>query len=58
MVLLFVEYFSKALLTQFGNRLCFPEAISALPGLLHGRGQTCAQGEEAERSLDLLLLTF
>lgn len=44
------------LLTQSGDRLCFPETVCVVLGLLQGFGQTRAQGEEVERSLDLLLL--
>lgn len=42
--------------TQSGNRLCFPETVCVFSSLLQGLGETLAQGEEVESSLDLLLL--
>lgn len=44
------------LLTQSGDRLCFPETVCVFASLLQGLGRTLAQGEEVEGSLDLLLL--
>lgn len=44
------------LLTQSGDRLCFPETVCVFSSLLQGLGRTLAQGEEVEGSLDLLLL--
>lgn len=43
-------------LTQSGDRLRFPEMVFVFFRLLEGLGQTLAQGEEVEGSLDLLLL--
>lgn len=52
------NHFWDRSLTQSGDRLCVPEAVGMSLGLLQGLGQTWAQGEEVEGSLDLLLLLF
>lgn len=45
-----------SLITQPGDWLRLPEAVSTVPGLPEAPGRTLAQGKEMESSLDLLLL--
>lgn len=45
-----------SLITQPGDWLRLPEAVSMVPGPLEAPGRTVAQGKEMEGSLDLLLL--